>query len=359
MVSIIIPTYREALNIAPLVVAIHPAMSAARMEYEVVIVDDDSQDGTVQAVENLEGRYPVRLTVRKAERGLSSAVIEGFRRARGEVLVVMDADLSHPPEKIPDLVREVTHGGADFAIGSRFVPGGSAELFTIYRKLNALVSRLLARPLSAVRDPMAGFFAFHRKLLPDPGLLNPLGFKIGLEMIVKAAPRTIAEIPIRFSERRHGASKLSLREQVNYLVHLRRLYEYRYGTLSEAVSFGMVGASGTLVDLTMVFLSVELLSLPFRAARVTGFVFAVTSNFLLNRTFTFPHGRRKRVFPQYAAFIAVSVTGFFINWLVSVSLHESAAFFNTHYLAAAFAGVVSGMAINFTGSKFLVFPGKQ
>jgi dolichol-phosphate mannosyltransferase len=256
-------------------------------------------------------------------------------------------------------VREITHGGADFAIGSRFVPGGSSEHFSLYRKLNALVSRLLARPLSPVRDPMTGFFAFRRKLLPDPGLLNPLGFKIGLELIVKATPRTVAEIPIRFSERMHGASKLSLREQVNYLVHLRRLYEYRYGTLSEAVMFGMVGASGTLVDLTMVFLSVEFLSLPFRAARVVGFLFAVTSNFILNRACTFPNGKRKRMFSQYAAFMAVSVTGFFINWLVSISLHESVAFFNTHYLAAAFAGIVSGMTINFTGSKFLVFSGKQ
>jgi dolichol-phosphate mannosyltransferase len=359
MVSIIVPTYREAPNLTPLVESIHAAMSAAPMEYEIVIVDDDSNDGTVRTVENLERRYPVRLTVRTAERGLSSAVIEGFKRARGEVLVVMDADLSHPPEKIPDLVREITHGGADFAIGSRFVPGGSAEHFSLYRKLNALVSRLLARPLSAVRDPMAGFFAFHRKLLPDPGLLNPLGFKIGLEMIVKAAPRTIAEIPICFSGRMHGASKLSIKEQINYLVHLRRLYEYRYGTLTQAFTFGMVGASGTLVDLTMVFLSVESLSLPFRAARVVGFLFAVTSNFFLNRAFTFPNGRRKRMFSQYAIFMAVSVTGFIVNWLVSVSLYESSAFFNTHYLSAAFAGVVCGMTINFTGSKFLVFTGKK
>jgi dolichol-phosphate mannosyltransferase len=355
MISIIVPTYREAENIPPLAKSIHASMSTAHMEYEIIIVDDNSDDGTVMAVDALHGRYPVKLIVRTAERGLSSAVIEGFRHAMGDILVVMDADLSHPPEKIPDLVRSITHGGADFAIGSRFTAGGSAEHFNPYRKLNALVSRLMARPLTAASDPMTGFFAFHRNLLPDPGLLNPVGFKIGLEMIVKAGPRVIAEVPIRFSERLHGSSKLSLREQVNYLVHLKRLYEYRFATLTEALTFGLVGASGTLVDLTMVYLSVDLLSLPFRAARVAGFMVAVTSNFFLNRRFTFTNGARKGMLSQYGGFVAVSMAGFIVNWLVSVTLHESWQFFNTHYLAAAFAGVVCGMTINFIGSKFLVF----
>ena len=229
-ISIIVPTYREAENIPVLSREIDMAMRAARLSYEIVIVDDDSGDGIAEAVDALRShQFAVTLIVRKQVRDLSSAVLAGVFQATGDVLVVMDADLSHPPAIIPDLVAPIARDEADFVIGSRFVAGGSAGFSNNYRRLSALAARMLARPLTAVNDPMAGFFAFHRRLLTSRVILNPLGFKVGLEIIVKAAPRRITEIGIRFQNRRHGESKLSLKEQANYLIHVGRLYGYKFG----------------------------------------------------------------------------------------------------------------------------------
>jgi dolichol-phosphate mannosyltransferase len=294
-VSIIVPTYKEAKNITPLSEQIDPAMKDANLTYEIIVVDDDSKDGIIEVVEKIKDRYNMELKVRKGEKGLSSAVIAGFSLIKGEIVVVMDADLSHPPSKIPELVTPILDGNCDFMIGSRFVNGGSAPHFNWYRKLNAWVSKMIAKPFTRVSDPMAGFFAFHRRLL-KPGLaLNPLGFKIGLEMIVKASPKRISEVPIQFRERQFGESKLSLKEQINYLIHIKRLFEYKYKTLAEVIKFFFIGGSGMMVDLALVYLSMQFFMIfgmvpklfQFRIARVIGFVFAVTTNFLLNRKFTF------------------------------------------------------------------------
>jgi dolichol-phosphate mannosyltransferase len=151
-----------------------------------------------------------------------------MRAAQGDVLVVMDADLSHPPEKIPDLVAAIRSGAADFAIGSRYIAGGGlgAE-WGFFRWLNSRCATLLARPLTSVRDPLAGFFAMSRATFAAGAPFDPIGFKIGLELIVKCGCRRIEETPITFEARHAGHSKMTFREQLNYLRHLRRLYYYK------------------------------------------------------------------------------------------------------------------------------------
>ena len=355
LVSIIVPTYKEAKNIPVLAEKIDDAMKNAGIPYEIIVVDDNSQDGIDQEVSKLKKKYPIDLKIRINERGLSSAVIEGFRIARGDIFVVMDADLSHPPEKIPDMVRPLIEKRADFMIGSRFVPGGSAEHFNWYRRLNAGVSRVLAMPFTRVKDPMAGFFAFPASILPPLEALNPLGFKIGLEVLVKSSPTSIKEIPIQFKERLYGESKLSIKEQVFYILHLVRLFNYKYKGLSEFIRFSLIGGSGMVVDLFFVFLSYQVLSLPFRIARVIGFIFALTMNFLLNRKYTFPHAGNGNIVKQYVSFFAVCCVGFLFNWIISVRLFETVPFFHRFYLFAAFVGILGGLLINFTGSKLFVF----
>lgn len=355
MISIIIPTFKEAENIPVLIKKIDAAMKEAGLSYEAVIVDDDSNDGTIESVDNLKKNYNIKLKVRKNERGLSSAVIEGFKISTYKIIVVMDADLSHPPRKIPELVNPILDGSAEFAIGSRFVKGGSARHFNLYRKLNAWISKMLARPFAKVTDPMAGFFAFPKKIFKPDMVLNPLGFKIGLELLVKASPKNIVEIPIIFEERLYGESKLSVKEQVLYILHLKRLFEYKYRTYAEFIKFSMIGGSGMIVDLTFVTISMEIIFLPFRIARAVGFVFALTSNFLLNRRFTFQKAKKRNILRQYLLFFAVSTMGLAVNWLISVYLHEQIPYFKTHYLIASFIGILGGMLINFTGSKFIVF----
>ncbi len=357
-ISIIVPTFREADNIPELTSRIDSSLKNTQYKYEIIIVDDNSQDGIDRKVEELQKQYPLKLKIRFTEKGLSSAVIAGFEMASGDIYLVMDADLSHPPEKIPDMIDKIAKEGFDFVIGSRFVKGGSAEHFNIFRIMNALVSRIIARPFTSVKDPMAGFFAFRGSLLKKEIPLNPLGFKIGLELIVKLDPKKITEIPIQFQERLYGESKLTLKQQVLYIIHIWRLFRYKFRTLGEFVLFSMIGASGMVVDLTFVFISYDLLAIPFRLARGIGFVFALSSNFLLNRKFNFPksgHG----LIRQYVRFFAVSIAGFALNWSISVYLYDTRIFFHKNYLLAAFLGIVGGLAINFLGSKFFVFRKKK
>ena len=229
-VSVIVPTYREAENLPLLIPRISAALDRERLRGEIVIVDDASPDDTEAVCRTLSLTYPVRLLIRRGERGLSGAVLHGIREARGDTVVVMDADLSHPPEAIPELVRAVQPGGADFAIGSRYAQGGSTDpAWSLYRRLNSWLARLLAQPLTSVHDPLAGFFSFPRARFGEVRALDPVGYKIGLELMVKGGFRKVAEVPIHFRERVHGTSKLTLREQVNYLRHLARLYLFKLG----------------------------------------------------------------------------------------------------------------------------------
>jgi len=357
-ISIIVPTYKEADNIPELTKRIDLALKNTKYKYEIIIVDDNSQDGIDLKVEELKKQFPIKLKIRLTEKGLSSAVIAGFELASGKIFLVMDADLSHPPEKIPEMLDKISREDYDFVIGSRFVKGGSAEHFNIFRTLNALVSRLIARPFTSVKDPMAGFFAFKSELLKKNVKLNPLGFKIGLELLVKLSPKRVAEIPIQFQERLYGKSKLTLKQQILYLIHVWRLFRFKFRTLSEFIVFSLIGASGMVVDLTFVFISYDLLNLQFRIARAIGFVFALTSNFLLNRKYNFPkngHG----IVKQYISFFIVSLLGFSVNWTISVYLYETSKFFNRYYLLAAFLGIIGGLFINFFGSKFFVFKKKK
>jgi dolichol-phosphate mannosyltransferase len=226
-VSIIVPAFREAPNLRSLTQRVFAATTQAGLTAELIIVDDDSRDGSVEIIHELSRVYPVRIVLRTGERGLSSAVIRGFAEAHHDMLVVMDADLSHPPETIPALVRLIQENQADFAIGSRYVAGGRTTNWSFLRRLNSWAATLLARPLTPVRDSMSGFFALHRRTLQQAAPLNPVGYKIGLELMVKTRCRRCIEVPIEFADRAAGQSKLTFREQLRYLRHVLQLYWFR------------------------------------------------------------------------------------------------------------------------------------
>jgi dolichol-phosphate mannosyltransferase len=236
-VSIIVPAWKEAQNLPHLIDRIDQVRLRHSLTVELLVVDDDSRDGTEELIEAL-GRPEVRLIVRKSERGLSSAVVAGLSAARHDILVVMDADLSHPPEKVPEMLAAL-NAGHDFVIGSRYVRGGSTDSrWGLFRWLNSRAATLLARPFTRARDPLSGFFALRRQTFErGAGLLNPIGYKIGLELLVKCGCRNVKEVPIHFADRTRGQSKLSLAEQLRYLRHLARLCSYRRpGTSKQSVS---------------------------------------------------------------------------------------------------------------------------
>jgi dolichol-phosphate mannosyltransferase len=354
-VSVIVPTYCEADNLPVLVPQVCKALRQADLRGEIVIVDDNSQDDTRRVCEQLARDFPVRLIVRQTERGLSSAVLHGMQQARGTTLVVMDADLSHPPNKVPELVETLkADADADFVIGSRYVRGGGTDDdWGLFRWLNSRAATLLALPLTRARDPMAGFFAIRKSTLEAAESLDPIGYKIGLELIVKARCHNVREVPIQFRDRLHGESKLSLKEQVNYLRHLKRLYEFKLGRLADPLKFCIVGSTGLVVDL--VTFSLLLAILPLSVARALAIWTAMTTNFWLNRHFTFCRSRRQPPLRQYLMFCTSCLLGAVVNWSVSVGLCATFAFFDQQKMLAAVAGVLAGTASNYLLSSRVVF----
>lgn len=235
-VSVIVPTYNEAENLPHLVPRVFTALATAGIRGELIIVDDDSPDETGRRCRDLQEKHNLRLLVRKNQRGLATAVIQGIEAANARILVVMDADLSHPPELVPTFVRTLQQPHVSFVIGSRYVNGGATdECWGWFRWLNSKVATLMARPLVRCSDPMAGFFGIHRHVYEAAKPLSPVGYKIALELMVKSGVTDIREIPITFHNRRHGQSKLNLREQVNYLRHLYRLYKFKFASIPPAV----------------------------------------------------------------------------------------------------------------------------
>ncbi len=244
-VSIVVPTYQEQPNLRPLAERIQAALA---QPYELIFVDDASDDGSEEEVAKLaEEGHPARIIVRREERGLASAVIRGFDEARAPILLCMDADLSHPPEKLPEMIAPIAGGEAEITVGSRYVSGGSTAEWTLVREIISRVAIALARPLTRVRDLTSGFFAVARSAL-DGVELAPLGYKIGLEVFVKAKrEHAIVEVPISFVDRVAGETKFGFREQWNYLVHLRRLYSHCYpiaSVLLPLVLLASLGAGG-------------------------------------------------------------------------------------------------------------------
>jgi dolichol-phosphate mannosyltransferase len=223
-VSVILPTYNEREALEKLYPTLAPVV--AQLGGEVIVVDDGSPDGTAAFAHTL-GQDSVRCTVieRPGVRGLASAVLAGAAKAEGEVLVVMDADGSHPPSVVPALVDAVATGEAELALGSRWVDGGRAPGLGTRRWVESTLARCLARPLTSVRDPMSGFFAVRRTILRR-ATLTPVGYKIALEIIVKCRPDPLVERPFVFLPRLAGESKLDRRVIGNYVQHLARLYAF-------------------------------------------------------------------------------------------------------------------------------------
>ena len=226
MISIVVPTYNEADNLRELVERVFAALRGHGIEGQLIVVDDSSPDGTGELAERLAREYPIKIVHRPAKRGLASAVLEGTRVADGDIIGVMDADLSHDPAVIPELVRAIRERGAELAVASRYVPGGGVRDWPLVRRLVSWAANLIARPFTRVRDVTSGFFLFRRSVL-DGVTLDPAGFKIGVEVITKGRYTRWEEVPYRFTDRATGASKLGSGEVLDYLLQVGRLAALR------------------------------------------------------------------------------------------------------------------------------------
>ena len=321
LLSLVIPTYNEGKNIAKIVDLLNQLLEEAIPEaYELIVVDDNSPDGTWEIATGLLSEYPqLRVMRRVEERGLSTAVIRGWQAARGEVLGVIDADLQHPPELLLKLWGEIVRGG-DLAVASRHVEGGGVSDWSPIRRFlsrgaQTLGLVILPEVIGRVSDPMSGYFMVRRNCIAGR-TLSPVGYKILIEVIARGRVPWIGEVGYVFQERQEGESKVTAKQYVDYLRHLVRL-RFSLGPIARFFRFGLVGFSGVFVDLGIFYVlrsqDVGLTS----SAAISGEL-AIINNFLWNDFWTFSDisshqpGKRQRL-KRLMKFNIVCLLGLVLN----------------------------------------------
>lgn len=275
LISLAIPTRNEEKNIAQLISGISNA--DIPQQFEIVIVDD-SNDRTTEIASERGCRI-----VKGKRRGLGQAIIDGIEASQGDIIVVMDADLSHRPIDIHKLLRPILEQGYDMTIGSRYIRGGKTEGWSLRRKIISRVACLLALPITAVRDSTSGFFAFRKSILQGT-VLKSSSWKIILEILAKANPTAVKEVPITFAVRQAGKSKFNTRQVMAYLKHLVLLALYKYRAL---IKFGFIGASGALIHFSLLYVLTDWARLWYIASAIFSTIAASTSNYILNHKLTF------------------------------------------------------------------------
>jgi len=347
MVSLVIPTFNESPSIEPILRRSAAALENTGESYELIVVDDSSPDGTAEIVQTLSSELPVRLLRREGRLGLASAVVDGWKIARGNLLGVMDADLQHPPEVLSRLVTTLRVSGADIAVASRTGDGGGCQEWSRVRRFTSwcathLASCVLPLTLADVHDPMSGMFMLKSEIL-DGITLEPMGYKILLEVLGKAQYEKICEVPYVFGPRDAGTSKLGPRQTVEYFAHLAQL-ALATGQFGTWLSYAAVGFSGASLHLALLLFFVASHSWSLVLALPMAIQAALLNNFICNRFFTFrrlPGSRAVRgdhLMAGLARYQSVCVPGALLNSLLTLILVR----FGFPLLSAACAGVLLG-----------------
>jgi dolichol-phosphate mannosyltransferase len=227
--GLVIPTLNEAENIPVLLDRIHAVMEPIAIDYEIIVVDDDSTDGTADVAKDCASHdRRVRVFVRQGQRGLAGAVSYGWEQTDADLLGVIDADLQHPPEVLPSLLDPVLKS-ADIAIASRYVNGNGVGDWNKFRLFISRCGTLATAPLQRngvkVKDPLSGFFVVRRKCIEEVSL-QAEGFKILLEILVKGRIGKAIEVPFHFGSRHSGKSKADVKVALQYFTLLGKLSRY-------------------------------------------------------------------------------------------------------------------------------------
>ena len=342
-VSIIIPTYNESQNILKILKSIGEFLPKNILA-EAIVVDDNSPDGTGKIVENylkefkkITG-YTIDVIHRTAKKGLSSAILNGIQQAKGDTIVVMDSDFSHPPQIIPRMLDALRKYRCDIVVASRYVKGGKISGWPLKRKLLSKLATVIAKKGLGVStlDPMSGFFAFKRPIIK--GLkFDAIGFKMLLEILVKTKGVSVREIPYTFTDRQFGSSKVSLSTAIDYAKSVWRLYRFGKSErkqekrpsvrfLSKAARFYTVGASGLGINFLISLLFAGGISdMWYLHANIIGIIASMTTNFILNKYWTFEDKdfSTKKTLSQYGKFVGFSSLGALVQLGMVFSLVEA------------------------------------
>jgi len=348
--SVIVPTYNERENLPLLVKKLSDSLSG--VDFELIVVDDDSPDGTWRLAEELKKDYPfIKVIRRKEEKDLSAAVLKGFEEAGGEILAVMDADLQHPPEKLKDMLKRMER--ADIVVGSRYVEGGEIEEWGAVRKFYSKFATLLAHifvPRSrAVKDPMSGFFMLRKDVIEGVEL-KPVGYKILLEILAKGRYERAEEEAISFRKREKGKSSLNFKVQIAYLRHLLKI-AWDTGEIHRMIKFALIGLSGVFVNLGLLWLLTEKAGIYYLLSAIFSIEASIISNFVFNDLWTFRDRKRrggKRWMERMIKFNIISLPSFPMQIVVMGVLKE---IFGVYYMLAALVGIIVVFIWNFVANS--------
>ena len=343
LLSIVVPTFNEKYNIRKLSGLINESMGD--LPYEIIFVDDSTDDTPDVLKQASDEDEHIRYEHRTDERGLAAAVIRGFQLAEGDVIAVMDADLQHPPSLLPLMLSQI-EAGADIVIPSRFIPGGSDGGLSLSRKIISGVARYMARALlkrvRSISDPTSGLFMFKREVIQGVAL-KPIGWKILIEILARGKFETVTEIPYAFQARSAGASKMSVREQWNYVKHLLLLMKDSPSD-RRLFTFLLVGLSGVIVNMAVYVVMVHIGTAVWLSGLVSALV-ALLTNFILNDRVTWGDIRKGNWHIRAIKYIAVSLAGIALDISILDVLFSE---FHANYALANIAGIITASAWNFT-----------
>ena len=354
-ITVIIPTFNEIDNIENITKAVLDVFDKNGIDGEILVVDDKSEDGTIDAVKAMQKSYPqVNLIVRESDHGLSQSVAEGFEKANSDIIQVIDADFSHPVELIPRFLSAI-EGGADVCIGSRYTKGGDITDWPLKRRLISLGATFFGRVLfPEVTDPVSGFFAI-KKVVVAGAELKPRGYKILMEVLGKGRWQSFKEIPFTFKDREAGESKLKLSTIIDYIrqcidIGLYAVSHHETSVWNEwkkLLKFGCVGLSGIFVNTGILYILTEYAGLFYMVSSLFAIEASIITNFLLNDCWTFNDKINSRIAEKWKRFVSfevISVLGVAINMGVLYTLTEFAGLW---YILSNVIGIFVAFVWNF------------
>jgi len=350
---IVLPTYNEADNITPLINNIFAIeKNIPGWHLTILVVDDNSPDGTAQKVRELQKKYPRLKLLTGEKKGLGAAYIRGIKHAmktiKPDIIFEMDADHSHPPTLIPTFIKTIEEG-ADIVIGSRYIKGGATPDWGLTRRIISAGGNFFARiiaGLTTIHDCTSGYRALRKEVIKKINLdnLRAKGYSFQMNLLYEAAltGATIKEIPLIFHDRKKGTSKMKLTDLAEFFINALRL---RLRTWERFIKFCIVGGTGILINMGVLALITEIIQLPYQLSSIIAIETAILWNFALNDKWTFKKSTNKSsTLTKMIKFHAVSIGGALINWLILIGLTEITGMY---YLLSNLIGIATATAWNY------------
>ncbi len=356
--TILLPTFNEKDNITPLLKGIVDAVPDF-VEYEVIFIDDSTDETTsvIEGARSIDERITLIRRIPADRTGLATAFVKGFNEANGKYILCMDSDLQHPTSTIPNLLNKIIEDDADLVVASRYMRGGSAVgLGGVYRKFISLLAKyvcwMLLSPSKKTTDPGSGFFIFKKSVIKDVEL-SPKGFKILLELLLRANIKKVSNVPFIFSKRENDTSKAGIKQGMKFIDHLKSLV-IDFPDASRFARFCFVGFSGVIVNLLVLVTAVELFNFDQKIAWFIAVFVSIISNYILNGLITFPDRRnisKGGYLVRCIYFLILSFTTTFLTFFVYRYFLD----IGFYYIIASLIGIIFSIALNYWLSHSLVW----